>query len=600
MTRFTLLGDKTILFWLGLLGLFGFALYAFTLDVNFGLPQRLHPDEWSQVEIGLSVAQGQLNPGFFRYPSFHIYLTSLIYSIMALFKSDWSLPQLYLTGRLISVLFSLGTLILVVLWANALLGRLAGIFAGLALVLTSTSIEHAHYAIVDVPLAFWTTSALLVLTLIVSGCLVPGRRWLIVASILVGIALGNKYSVVFLIFPLILVSFFETRDAAAYSRRGRQYVLMLLIGGVSIGLLLLIASQIVENQILMFAEQVTTDGVVEREYVDLYKQSQILIGTGVCGLLLLAVLFAKWSEHPLWPRLLNKQHLFLLTITLAIFLVTSPYLLLDWKTAAIDFFYEVRHAQIGAAAHRAQDSAEYESSLLAVEGVFPSAEAYARLLLSDFGLLSLLLSSIGFVFLLFNRRKVLAVILVFLVPTVLTLVMSGNFATRYTLNIYPVVALMIGGGAVSVSQMIRQPRMKMSSGYKFVLIGLVILVFVIPLISSIRYLDYFQIPDNRTVAWEWAANHIDSGASIAQDWDTIDFEMAPIFAQVTIGEMDSISVLDANSAESLHASGYDYLFSTQSPDQLQEQDSQFSSYFQEFQVFDSGRNRPIYSYQATN
>ena len=49
--------------------------FALRLDhIGFGLPQRLHPDEWKQVEIARRMAQGDLNPHFFRYPAGFMYL----------------------------------------------------------------------------------------------------------------------------------------------------------------------------------------------------------------------------------------------------------------------------------------------------------------------------------------------------------------------------------------------------------------------------------------------------------------------------------------------------------------------------------------------
>jgi hypothetical protein len=59
----------SILWWLLTLLILAVALGLRLYHIDFGLPQRLHPDEWSQVEVAWRISQGDFNPHFFRYPS---------------------------------------------------------------------------------------------------------------------------------------------------------------------------------------------------------------------------------------------------------------------------------------------------------------------------------------------------------------------------------------------------------------------------------------------------------------------------------------------------------------------------------------------------
>ena len=47
-----------------------------------------HVDEPNVVETALNIYEGELNPGFFRYPAGHMNMLALIFKICSIFKYD--------------------------------------------------------------------------------------------------------------------------------------------------------------------------------------------------------------------------------------------------------------------------------------------------------------------------------------------------------------------------------------------------------------------------------------------------------------------------------------------------------------------------------
>lgn len=183
----------------------GLALRLWGLD--FGLPHTaVRPDESILVHRALAVAGGQWNPGFFNYPSLHIYLLSVTFGL--LYASSWLLgavpgpqefllgflqdpTQVYLAGRMLTV--SMGTATIVCTWhlATKLGGRTSGAISVVLLAAASLHVRDSHFLTVDVPVTFWATASLAAL---VYHARHGGRRALIIGSALLGLAVSTKYN----------------------------------------------------------------------------------------------------------------------------------------------------------------------------------------------------------------------------------------------------------------------------------------------------------------------------------------------------------------------------------------------------------------------
>jgi 4-amino-4-deoxy-L-arabinose transferase-like glycosyltransferase len=182
--------------------------------ITWGLPDRTHlfsyhPDEYFSLSAAFSLAQGDLNPRFFNYPSLYLYLAAAAGSLAghvgtlggALTGGQAGMPvlrevaemlrPLTLDARLVTVLLSLGT----VLAAYGVAGRLAGpagaLCAAAALAVMPGHVLQSHWATVDVPLAFFTTLSLYAALRLREDA---GPRAALLAGLACGAAMATKYN----------------------------------------------------------------------------------------------------------------------------------------------------------------------------------------------------------------------------------------------------------------------------------------------------------------------------------------------------------------------------------------------------------------------
>jgi len=179
------------------------ALRFYALDWDRG--QFFHPDERAimeaTVKVGLPVPfklsqllspQSPLNPKFFAYGSLPFYLTKATASFLGLFRRSFlEYGNLRLVGRAYSVLFDLGTIVLIYLLGKKLYDRRAGLLAAVFVAFSVLHIQLAHFYAVDGVLTFFIVLAVyLAVDVMRSGSL--GRSALLGAS--VGLALASKFS----------------------------------------------------------------------------------------------------------------------------------------------------------------------------------------------------------------------------------------------------------------------------------------------------------------------------------------------------------------------------------------------------------------------
>jgi len=179
------------------------ALRFYALDWDRG--HFFHPDERAimeaTVKVGLPVPfklsqllspQSPLNPKFFAYGSFPFYLTKATASVLGLFQRSFlEYGNIRLVGRAYSVLFDLGTIVLIYLLGKKLYDRRAGLLAAVFVTFTVLHIQLAHFYAVDGVLTFFIVLAVYwAVDVMRTGSL--GRSALLGAS--VGLALASKFS----------------------------------------------------------------------------------------------------------------------------------------------------------------------------------------------------------------------------------------------------------------------------------------------------------------------------------------------------------------------------------------------------------------------
>ena len=194
------------------LALLGLALRLYGLNWDQG--NSFHPDErqilfhvtalsWpGSLAQFLDPANSPLNPHFFAYGSFPLYLLAIIGNILSHFFPDiTSLSNLTLVGRVLSAIFDCGTILLTGWLALALAEdtrpgrRYAWTLALLSAALvtfTPLQLQLSHFYAVDTILLFFTMLTLLAsVKLARTDALI---RWSLVAGLAYGLALATKFS----------------------------------------------------------------------------------------------------------------------------------------------------------------------------------------------------------------------------------------------------------------------------------------------------------------------------------------------------------------------------------------------------------------------
>lgn len=189
--------------WLILIVAFGGFLRFYNLNWDEG--HFFHPDERN---IANAVSRinffSQLNPNFFAYGSFPIYLYRVAGDFLTWFtkNNNWVIawPEINLIGRWFSALFSTLSIVLIYLttkklWQNYLIAVLAAFF----LAFSPTFIQIAHFAITESLLILW-----LLFLLLLSLDLEKNPSWknYLKIGLVGGLAIATKISAIsFLIIP---------------------------------------------------------------------------------------------------------------------------------------------------------------------------------------------------------------------------------------------------------------------------------------------------------------------------------------------------------------------------------------------------------------
>lgn len=225
-----------------LLAILMFSLLINAWGINWGLPERWHPDELTQRAENM-VGEPSLNPHYFAYACFHYYLIAAVAvlpiklpnKLLNLMDYDTQSTVVVVLSRLLSALMGTGVVFLTFLIGERLFDRRTGLFAAALLAASMMLVNLSHFATADVPSLFWFTLSCLMATHVFQGA--PPRAYFL-AGLCSGLAAAVKY-VGGLSFIALLAA-----HCLGKSRRHRLLILALLTA---------VASFVVANPVLLFA-----------------------------------------------------------------------------------------------------------------------------------------------------------------------------------------------------------------------------------------------------------------------------------------------------------------------------------------------------------
>lgn len=190
------------------------AILALALALRWPVPAPAwtHFDELAFIVLPLGFWSGDLNPHYFNYPTFHFYLSSLLYLLYYLLTSAESVDQfvayrLLVDGRDllplvrgVNALMAVATVGAVACLGRRLYGVSEGLLAALILAVAPLAVRFAHLATTDTPAVFWAVMALLwAVRARQEGCVGD----FLAAGIFMGLAGATKYPAVLVAVPVV-------------------------------------------------------------------------------------------------------------------------------------------------------------------------------------------------------------------------------------------------------------------------------------------------------------------------------------------------------------------------------------------------------------
>ncbi len=182
-------------------------LYGITWDQGF----NLHPDERAIILFSLPLhfptslhqflsPASPLNPHFFAYGSFPLYLLKAVAATVTFFTTyPIGYGNIAIIGRLISALCDVATLIVVFFLGKKLFSETVGLIAALCYALATFPIQVSHFYAVDTVLTFFMTLTLFVVILFYQH---PSSKKALLIGFLLGIGVATKDSALALLAPI--------------------------------------------------------------------------------------------------------------------------------------------------------------------------------------------------------------------------------------------------------------------------------------------------------------------------------------------------------------------------------------------------------------
>ncbi|HEY7500557.1 MAG TPA: glycosyltransferase family 39 protein [Vicinamibacterales bacterium] len=194
---------KRIRYALAAIVVVGAALRFYPIWFGFPYPHA-RPDEETAVDLALAMQGGDLNPRFFHWPSFAIYLFAAVSAAAAAIRRALSLDPFTNADYVIlarGLVAACGTLTIVALFrlARRTAGAATGLIAALLLAAALLHVRESHFAMTDVLMTLLLTTSLACVIQALDEGMVENTRAralqrFALAGLLGGLAASTKYS----------------------------------------------------------------------------------------------------------------------------------------------------------------------------------------------------------------------------------------------------------------------------------------------------------------------------------------------------------------------------------------------------------------------
>ncbi len=201
-----------------------FALLLRFFGINWDNGSHFHPDErMLLMVVDRLKLWSNLNPNFFNYGSFPIYILRIVSEIFGLATYD----KMLIVGRFLSIGFELITALTIYKITLHLFGKKkVGYLALFLYSIMFFPIQNAHFFVVDVPLTTFTTVFIYRLLLYVKY---PTLKEMLLIGFITGLGIATKFTAVIFSPFTLLIMFFIHHKNKSYVLHATCYVLFLLL-----------------------------------------------------------------------------------------------------------------------------------------------------------------------------------------------------------------------------------------------------------------------------------------------------------------------------------------------------------------------------------
>jgi hypothetical protein len=201
----------TVIDWCALIIIVAAAFWLRASVVTFGLPYPYHPDEIPKVNAVTRMIEGNtFDPNYFLHPSLLLYLTYGMSKLVAFVDVGFDTrSQLFLSGRLVSVLAGTLSVLLLFFIARRLYAVGTGLIAAAMLAFFPLHVTCSRYLKEDALLCFLLLATIL---LVVKAVDTNNKKLLYIAGFVAGLSASAKYSGLLTAAVLFAAPFLKTRS----------------------------------------------------------------------------------------------------------------------------------------------------------------------------------------------------------------------------------------------------------------------------------------------------------------------------------------------------------------------------------------------------
>ena len=498
------------------------AIYLRFVALDYGMP-LVYGDEPPIVEHAVAISLSDPNPHMFYYGSLTFYIFKLVTFAAQgfnnfFFGTTLTLPNYIEVLRYLAAFAGIATIALVYAFGRVLGGAWVGVLSAALFACSELAIDLARTATVDALLGVWCALAFLGMALWLRGR--PRGQWL--AALGIGLAVATKLNAATLLLPFLVIASMHARSAAPRElHRAQKLAVWALAGFAVCAYVVLVAYR---EALLALAASWSTRGQLEPAYISLfYRLLQALLVPVAASLLLALGVARRWRiPSTLVATLLSRRVLQSLALIGGIFVLTSPFVILDFPAFARDFLFQLHKSSANSTVAYQVGSRSYQAAQQTVAQHNPWQ--YFLALRDEWGWPAAIMMPVG-AFALWRSFRPAAIPLLVFCATGLAMSLGwGYLALRWLYPLWPLLVCLAALGFAYLGGSL-MPRLR-SRWLAMAAIGVAAaLLLATPVLVSFRSLQQsYLLPDTRVVALHWIQAHVPPGTTVLREPGTPNLE----------------------------------------------------------------------------